>query len=350
MLSRSSDSNEVMSTAQEEGRRRRRRIVDTDAGFDDVVAIQCLLAHGYSVDLATTVCGSNTASVTWQGMQRLFPHLEIIASPDRPRESLAWLTDFRRRFRDFVDRHGTTTTTIVTKTDSTGDHDRRKDLSLKMPPSPPSSLDIIRRVGQFLQDSDDEGVDLICLGPLSNIADWCQHYPDLMSAKVADIWILGGAHPNTGRDDEFNFGQDAAAAAHVLDVLGHKVHLVPGDVTSHHMVSESYIASLVEQVHAESTDANLLANVIKEEQQYSMFYDPVCAFLYLNREMAQFARIPLQVCSQTSVTKMILEETSARPIIHIAQQVDFEAYRSWLLHAIRQSEEATHSDNSDTVK
>lgn len=34
-----------------ERRRRHRRIVDTDAGFDDVVAIQSLLAHGYTVDL-----------------------------------------------------------------------------------------------------------------------------------------------------------------------------------------------------------------------------------------------------------------------------------------------------------
>ena len=75
---------------------RRRLVVDTDAGFDDVVAIQSLLAHGLSIDLVTTVCGSNTSVDTWQGLQRLFPHLEIVPSSNRPRPTQAWLTDFRR--------------------------------------------------------------------------------------------------------------------------------------------------------------------------------------------------------------------------------------------------------------
>lgn len=295
--------------------KRRRVLVDTDAGFDDLVALQCLLAHGHNIDLVTTVCGSNTSSVTCASFRRLFPHLDVVASADRPRPSQAWLKDFRRRFGDFVERHG-----VAAPTQG----------------QVPCTQDITVRVKQFLESSPDDSVDLICLGPLSNVANWIGRFPKLFESKVTHVWILGGSHPNTGRADEFNFGQDAPAAAGVLRELAEKVYLVPGDATSHTLVPDEYIRAIVEAARqhlADDVNNNILAHVVQEEQLYSIFYDPVCVFLYLHPEAARFPREPLQVNPESGVAESGRTDGVAIPI---AERVDFDAYQSWLLRAIRQ--------------
>ena len=324
--------------------RRRRLIVDTDAGFDDVVAIQCLVAHGIPVDLVTTVCGSNTASQTCQSLQRLVPELggRIVASPNRlDRPTQAWLTDFRRRFAAFVEQYTAPQT----------DEDRKK----QAPGDSTSTTthdDATTRVRNLLVNTpDDDPVDLLCLGPLSNIADWCRTFPNLLQSKVSDVWILGGAHPDARRTDEFNFGQDAAAAHCVVETLGAKIHLVPGDVTAHTCVSDAFIETIVQEAarqhkptlgnessSSSSSSSNLLAHVVQEEQYYSIFYDPVCVFLYLHQEAADFSRIPLHVCPETGVVSQRPEESlSAAPAIPVVRRVDFGAYQTWLLQAMRQS-------------
>lgn len=332
-LAFSSNMKDNAAAAMQTSRRRRRRIVDTDAGFDDVVAIQSLLAHNYSVDLVTTVCGSNTATETFRGLRRLFPQLDIVRPQDtnRPRPAQGWLTDFRRRFANFVNRHGVSLS---------GDDENDKSVDDPLP-SP------LSRVQAFLESSADASVDLICLGPLSNVADWCRAFPTLLQAKVDSVWILGGAHPNVARTDEFNFGQDAAAAHAVLQsALRHKITLVPGDATAHDLAPPSFVPAIMDAVQQQhfndnttTTNSNLLAHVVREEQQYSIFYDPVCAFLYLNPHAAQFSHVRLVVCPQTGVTQLLSSADHDELVaIPVAQQVDFEAYQAWLLQAIRQSD------------
>eukprot|EP00977_Amphora_coffeiformis_P023115 scaffold12214_cov159-Amphora_coffeaeformis.AAC.6 len=318
----------------------KRIIVDTDAGFDDLVALTCPLAHGHSIDLVTTVCGSNTALDTHHALERLLSSgldNRVVPSKNRPRPSQAWLTDFRRRFGAFVERHGTTTPTqSPLQKSSNGDDDDDDD-------------GMTTRVKQFLQNSPDDGVDLLCLGPLSNVADWMERFPDLMMTKVSSVWILGGSHPTTERVDEFNFGQDAPAASYVFEGrLADKITLVPGDVTSHHLVADDFIPTIVEAAcrnqELASTDYNvntkLLAHIIEEEQQYSIFYDPVCIFLYLHPEAARFARVPLRVDPESGATQ---SSSGTTAMIPFAEQVNFDAYQAWLLQAIQQSSDAQSS-------
>lgn len=302
--------------------RRRRILVDTDAGFDDVVAIQSLLAHDHSIDLVATVCGSNTASATHDGLRRLFPHLTTVASVDRRRPSQAWLPGFRQRFADFVEQHGVVKQ--PSKIDILASNNKDKDLSNK--------------VESLLTSSPDDSIDLICLGPLSNVADWCDKFPTLLSTKVSSVWILGGSHPDTPRE-EFNFGQDSAAAAAVMEsqALRDKIYLVPGDATSSHLVSNDYIQTIVQSTSPDDcSDNNLLANVVREEQHYSIFYDPVCAFLYLYPGAAQYVTLPLHVCPKTGHVSM--GTTTEHASYRLVSKVDFGAYQTWLLQAIRQSE------------
>ena len=153
-----------------------------------------------------------------------------------------------------------------------------------------------------------------------------------MTSKVTNVWILGGSF---SRPDEFNFGQDAPAAARVVEVLAEKIHLVPGDASSHHLVPDDFIPAVVQAAGRQATDTSLLAQIVEEEQQYSIFYDPVCVFLYLHPDAARFRRQPLHVDPESGVTS---SGPATSPAITIAEQVDFAAYQSWLLQAIHLSD------------
>lgn len=305
-------------------RNRRRIILDTDAGFDDVVAIQSLVAHGYNIDLVTTVCGANTASATAWGLQRLFPQLAVVPGPDRPlRPTQEWLPTFRRRFADFVDQNGIHQTS-----------DEEKNQTCE------PAKDSIARVSELLEASADASVDLLCLGPLSNVADWYKEFPQLLYTKVRQIWILGGRHPQYADQDEFNFGQDPKAAAAVIgsSPLAHLIRLVPGEVTSHLQVSEEYQQSIVQSIHS-SSQFNLIAQAARIEPRYSLYYDPVCCFVYCAPEAASLTHVSLHVCPQTGQTRHAKEREIA-----VVDSIDWKAYRGWIHPAITQSDSVNVSE------
>lgn len=80
---------------------------------------------------------------------------------------------------------------------------------------PKNHHDSISQIAELLKKYPDQGVDLMCLGPLSNIASWSEDDElfRLIQSKINQIWIMGGNVP--GFDDaEFNFAQDPTAVAH----------------------------------------------------------------------------------------------------------------------------------------
>jgi inosine-uridine nucleoside N-ribohydrolase len=254
---------------------RRRLWIDTDVGFDDLVAIQSLQAHGSSIDLITTVCGMNSASQGACGLKRLMPDLMAVvaASRDRiddvmgeaQRKQHDWIPDFRNRFQDFVNQH---------------QHQRLDDVKEY------DSNCHVESTRKLLLDSEDSSVDLICLGPLSNLADFLNEYPSLLSSKLSSVWILGGSHPDRGIE-EFNFGQDPIAAQKALSspYLRGKIYIVPGEQTSYKCVPSSYTQSIV-QVAAENvrqttcTNGMILSSTIVADPNFAIFFDPICCFLY----------------------------------------------------------------------
>jgi inosine-uridine nucleoside N-ribohydrolase len=309
-----SPSNHMASSSTQALRKGRRRIiVDTDAGFDDIVAIQCLLAHGHNIELVTTVCGANTASATAWGLQRLFPQLTVVAGPNRQlRPTQDWLPTFRHRFADFVNQNG-----IDTSPEEGND----------------PSDDSCTHVYKLLEASADASVDLLCLGPLSNVADWYNKFPQLLRTKVRHIWMLGGSHPQQENQNEFNFGQDPkAAAAVVVSQLADMIRIVPGQVTSHLQVSDEYQQSLLQSIHT-SSKSNLIAQAARIEARYSLYYDPVLCFVYCTPEAGRFVDVSLQVCPQTGQTKHAEE-----PRIAMVDSIDWKDYQAWLFPAITQSD------------
>lgn len=88
---------------------------------------------------------------------------------------------------------------------------------------------------------------MIALGPLTNIANALQLYPDL-AHSVAEIVIMGGVfnHPNYLKDT--NFAIDPEAAYRVLN-SGAKITLAPLDATTTTLMTQADLDRLATLTH-----------------------------------------------------------------------------------------------------
>ena len=147
-------------------------IVDTDVGFDDLVALQCLLnAHAtarqngsYPPSLRVTTVGgvveANRGSTILKG---LFPYLDILTgmnSPCMPFDPLPdWLHSYRTEELDAFAR------------DMNVDLDNlaRKSSPSREDSSVTTNLNTVKRI---LENPGDRSVDILAIGPLTNLSAW----------------------------------------------------------------------------------------------------------------------------------------------------------------------------------
>jgi hypothetical protein len=106
-------------------------------------------------------------------------------------------------------------------------------------------------------------MDLVCLGPLTNLAHWLEEIPDFATKRLNSIWILGGNLPirrlssesthddrncEDGADEavveaEFNFARDPKAVRSVFHHAGLQnatIHVVPQEVCDRRAFEESF--------------------------------------------------------------------------------------------------------------
>lgn len=67
-------------------------------------------------------------------------------------------------------------------------------------------------------------INLICVGPLTNLALSIKLYDDLID-NLKDIWLMGGNY--AGVEAEFNFKADAEAAHIVFEAVKKPVYMLP---------------------------------------------------------------------------------------------------------------------------
>jgi inosine-uridine nucleoside N-ribohydrolase len=180
-------------------------------------------------------------------------------------------------------------------------------------------------------------VDIIALGPLTNIANLLIADEALVRSKINQLWLLGGNHPETGHEmiknggQEFNFGQDPIAAAKVLESpsLSGKIWVVPGSETHYNEVPSSYVDSILSVVKDRD---DLLSRAIRADPRYAVFFDPICCFLYHNPTAATFTAKKIHVCSSTGILSHGDEESTTEH--HMASEIEFERYKEWLTSRI----------------
>lgn len=186
-------------------------VIDADTGTDDAIAlIMAVNSPELQIDSVTTVAGNTRMAHTTRNTIRLLsylgrPDIPISKGADRPLR-------VKSRFADHYHGPGGMTTRLPT-TD-------RKPIRTRAPEH------IIEVVNQA-----DGDLDIIALGPLTNIARAIQRGPDAMS-QLRHIYVMGGAVEVPGNVTpaaEFNIYADPHAASIVFD-SGIDITLVGLDV------------------------------------------------------------------------------------------------------------------------
>jgi len=220
-------------------------ILDTDPGHDDAIALFLAAGHdGVDLQAVTAVAGNHTVENTARNARRL---LTLVDRPDVPvaRGCAAPLTR-ELTIADYV--HGET--------------------GIDGPDLPPPEVELDdRHAVDLLVDTvrENDGVTLVPVGPLTNIAMALKKAPDIAEG-IDEIVLMGGAiaEGNITPSAEFNIYVDPEAAAVVFDA-DVPTTMVGLDVTHEARVSGEYIRTLDD---LESRVGEVTAELLDFASQY----------------------------------------------------------------------------------
>jgi len=239
-------------------------IIDTDPGLDDAVAILYALNCGHFDVLGlTTVAGNIGLDTTTRNAGRL---LALMQRSDIPvvRGASAPL---RRRGIDEVAIHG---------------DDGLGGVSLPDPTKSARS-EAVAWMDAQLSAHPTGSVDILALGPLTNVATLFRDYPDA-ARRIGRLIVMGGAvfeKGNVGPHSEFNFASDPEAVDIVLRA-GTRMTIIPLDVTRKVRADLAFVEGLRSGGIAGQTSAHLISAYFQGGRESRPLHDP-CVMLYAVR-------------------------------------------------------------------
>lgn len=281
-----------------------RVIIDTDPGLDDALAILHALNCGrFDVLGLTTVAGNIGIDNTTRNAARLLAamgrsDIPVVAGAAQP---------LTRKVIDIADIHG-----------SDGLH----GLVLPEPEVPPLS-DAIKWMATVLLAEPTGSIDILALGPLTNIALLVTDHP-AAAARIGRIIAMGGAveeKGNIGPRSEFNFATDPEAADIVFRA-GLDLTIVPLDVTRKVRADADFVASL-----RGTTAGNIAADVIElyfgNGRESRPLHDPCVMLLALEPSLFEIEDRHLSVELKDTVDAGALNPAgNTAPIQKVAMRVN----------------------------
>lgn len=237
-------------------------IIDTDPGLDDAVAILFALASNrFEVLGLTTVAGNIGLDRTTKNAGSL---LTVMGRSDIPVVSGAAGALLRDSI-DAISIHG---------------DDGLRGVTLP-PPSTAPQADAVAWMAETLLSEPSGTVDLLALGPLTNIARLADEHPEA-AGRIGHLIIMGGTidEPgNAGPGSEFNFASDPEATALTLRA-GIKTTIVPLDVTRRVRAELGYVDGLRGTI-AGDTAADILMAYLIDGKTSRPLHDPCVMLLAL---------------------------------------------------------------------
>jgi purine nucleosidase len=241
-------------------------IIDTDPGLDDAVAVLFALASGrFEVLGLTTVAGNIGLDRTTRNAGSL---LTVVGRSDIPVVAGASTAMLRENI-DAIVIHG---------------DDGLRGITLPAP-STPATVGAVDWMAKMLLDSPAGTIDILALGPLTNVARLVNDHP-AAAARIGRIIAMGGTIDdpgNAGPASEFNFASDPEATAIVLrsDV---RVTIVPLDVTRRVRADLPYMESL-RTTEAGIAAADLLIAYLQDGKTSRPLHDPCVMLLAVAPEL-----------------------------------------------------------------
>lgn len=281
-------------------------IIDTDPGIDDAVAILFALKSGFFDVLGiTTVAGNIGIGVTTRNAGRI---LALVGNPEIPVVAGAAAPLSRKGF-DVKEIHG---------------DDGLGGVSFPEPAVPPLSVDALDWLAETLMARPAASIDVLALGPLTNIARLFQRHPDA-ARRIRRLIAMGGAveEPgNVGPRSEFNFAADPEAAS-IVFAAGLPLVVIPLDVTRKVRATREWCADLAATgLPAAIASADLVEAYFQTTQgrESRPLHDP-CVMLYAV-EPAMFGIEPIGLSVDTGDGPDAGELVQGPMQIDVAMRVD----------------------------
>lgn len=239
---------------------KKRVIIDTDPGLDDAIAILFALGSGHFDVLGLTTVAGNI------GLERTTGNAGgLLAVMDRGDIPVIRGTDLplTRELQDLV--------AIVHGADGL------KGITLPEPLAAPLD-DAPGWIARSLAAAEPGSIDILALGPLTNIAHVLTEHPEVAD-RIGEIIVMGGTinEPgNSGPNSEFNFASDPEAASVVIGSPA-KVTIIPLDVTRKVRAQTDYVDGLPDTPHGRLA-RELLNAYLQDGRQSRPLHDP-CVML-----------------------------------------------------------------------
>ena len=288
-------------------------IIDTDMAVDDWFAILYILQRPDAQVLAITVAGTGEAHCN-PGVQNAVGLVALAGNAPIPvdcgaEKPLSGNNVFPDDWRTSVDS--------------------MLGIPLPQGSNPNVAGGAVELMISMLENSA-EPVDLLTLGPLTNVADLLSSRPDL-GAKIHKIVIMGGAVNVPGNLNgyvpgnttaEWNIYIDPAAANIVFD-SGIPVILVGLDATNQAQLDEAFYHRFSEST--ESLEAQFVIQVLDNMQLFIQsgswyFWDPMAAAILMDESMAKYGNLSLNVVEEAGNTQGAILSATDGPKIQVAIQ------------------------------
>ena len=286
-------------------------VVDTDPGIDDAVAI-LLALRSPELDIRgiTTVAGNIGGATTTRNAGRI---LALAGRSDIPVIAGASAPLSRKGF-DTVDIHG---------------GDGLGGVAFPEPLAAPRDGDAINWMAELLDAEPSGSIDILALGPLTNIARLLCDHPDA-ARRIGRVVAMGGAiheRGNIGPRSEFNMAADPEAAA-IVFAAGVPLVLVPLDVTRKVRATRAYTAALRTSGKAEAiASADLIDAYFQSTEggESRPLHDPCVVVLALAADLFGTETVPLAVDVGDGPDAGALAIVPDGPAVTVATSVDAAA-------------------------
>jgi purine nucleosidase/pyrimidine-specific ribonucleoside hydrolase len=286
-------------------------VVDTDPGIDDAVAI-LLALRSPELDIRgiTTVAGNIGGATTTRNAGRI---LALAGRSDIPVIAGASAPLSRKGF-DTVDIHG---------------GDGLGGVAFPEPLAAPRDGDAINWMAELLDAEPSGSIDILALGPLTNIARLLCDHPDA-ARRIGRVVAMGGAiheRGNIGPRSEFNMAADPEAAA-IVFAAGVPLVLVPLDVTRKVRATRAYTAALRASGKAEAiASADLIDAYFQSTEggESRPLHDPCVVVLALAANLFGTETVPLAVDVGDGPDAGALAIVPDGPAVTVATSVDAAA-------------------------
>lgn len=281
----------------------RQVIIDTDPGLDDAVAILFALGSGrFDVLGLTTVAGNIGLERTTRNAGGL---LALAGRGDIPVITGAAEAMLRTNI-DAIVVHGS---------------DGLRGVTLPDPVSP-AKTDAVAWLAETLRKAPVGTIDVLALGPLTNIGKLINDHPD-EAARIGRLIVMGGVvnEPgNSGPASEFNFASDPEATAIVFRAAL-RTTIIPLDVTRRVRADTAYVDGL-RGTWLGDTAADLLIAYMTDGKVSRPLHDPCVMLLALAPELFEIEMHRLSVDLRDGPDAGTLTKREAGQPVAVAMRVD----------------------------